>query len=238
MNDFNFIDIILFAMIAAFLVLRLRSVLGRRDGHEGGYKDIFHRKTTNDNHNHGEKADDNIVQLADREEEEKPAPEEEEEANILSGMDKTLATGITQVKRADPSFDHREFASGARIAFEMILGAYAAGDEKSLTPLLSPEVFANFSQAIRDREEAGEVMEDALIGINSADAVEIFMEGTVANVTLKIVSEQIKVIRNAEGEIIEGDENKVIEVTDFWTFARDTKSENPNWTLVATRSLD
>ncbi len=237
MNGFNFIDIILFAMIAAFLVLRLRSVLGRRDGHEGGYKDIFRRKTTKDNHNHGEKADDNIVKLADREEE-KQNPEEEEEANILSGMDKALATGITQVKRADPSFDHQEFVSGARIAFEMILGAYAAGDEKSLESLLSPEVFANFSQAIRQREEAGEVMEDALVGINSADAVEIFMEGTIANVTVKIVSEQIKVVRNAEDEIIEGDENKVVEVTDFWTFARDTKSDDPNWTLIATRSLD
>jgi len=131
MDGFNFIDIILFAMIAAFLVLRLRSVLGRRDGHSGGYKDIFHRETTNDKHSHGEKADDNIVKLTDREEE-KETPEEEEEANILSGMDKTLATGITQVKRADPSFDHGEFVSGARIAFEMILGAYAAGDEKSL----------------------------------------------------------------------------------------------------------
>ena len=237
MDGFNFIDIILFAMIAAFLVLRLRSVLGRRDGHEGGYKDIFRRETTNDNHKHDEKADDNIVKLADREEE-KQNPEEEEEANILSGMDKALATGITQVKRADPSFDHQEFVSGARIAFEMILGAYAAGDEKSLSPLLSQEVFANFSQAIRDRGEAGDVMEDALVGINSADAVEIFMEGTIANVTVKIVSEQIKVVRNAEGEIIEGDENKVIEVTDFWTFARDTKSDDPNWTLVATRSLD
>ncbi len=237
MDGFNFIDIILFAMIAAFLVLRLRSVLGRRDGHEGGYKDIFRRETTNDNHKHGEKEDDNIVKLADREEE-KQTPEDEEEANIISGMDKTLATGITQVKRADPSFDHREFVSGARIAFEMILGAYAAGDEKSLSPLLSPEVFANFSQAIHKRREAGEVMEDALVGINSADAVEIFMEGTIANVTVKIVSEQIKVVRNAEGEIIEGDENKVIEVTDFWTFARDTKSDDPNWTLVATRSLD
>jgi len=81
-------------------------------------------------------------------------------------------------------------------------------------------------------------MEDALVGINSAEAVEIFMEATIANVTVKIVSEQIKVVRDAEGEIIEGDENKVVEVTDFWTFARDTKSDDPNWTLVATRSLD
>ncbi len=237
MDGFNFIDIILFAMIAAFLVLRLRSVLGRRDGHSGGYKDIFHRETTNDKHSHGEKADDNIVKLTDREEE-KETPEEEEEANILSGMDKTLATGITQVKRADPSFDHGEFVSGARIAFEMILGAYAAGDEKSLSSLLSPEVFANFSQAIRDRREAGETMEDALVGINSTEAVEVFMEGSIANVTVKIVSEQINVVHDAEGEIIEGDKSKVVEVTDFWTFARDTKSDDPNWTLVATRSLD
>ncbi len=237
MDGFNFIDIILFAMIAAFLVLRLRSVLGRRDGHSGGYKDIFHRETTNDNHKGDEKAAADIVKPADREKE-KETPEEQEEANILSGMDKTLATGITQVKRADPSFERDEFVSGARIAFEMILGAYAAADEKSLESLLSPEVFANFSQAIRARGEAGETMEDALVGINSAEAVEIFMEGSIANVTVKMLSEQIKVVRDADGKIIEGDENKVIEVTDFWTFARDTKSDDPNWTLVATRSLD
>ena len=104
--------------------------------------------------------------------------------------------------------------------------------------ILSPEVFANFEQAIREREASGEVLDDTLVGIRAADIVEAHLEGRAANVTVKFVSDQVSAVRNEKGDVIHGDPDRISEVTDFWTFARDTGARDPNWTLVATRSLD
>ena len=88
------------------------------------------------------------------------------------------------------------------------------------------------------REQSGEVLEETLVGIKASEIVEADMTGSLANVTIKFVSDQIHAVRDKDGEIIEGDPNAIIEVTDFWTFSHDAKSRDPNWTLVATRSLD
>jgi len=246
-NGFQFIDIILFAMIAAFLILRLRSVLGRRDGHEGGYHDPFKPDAPE------ESADDNIVQLPDRNADDiaaditpdiapddiaaEPARADEVLADGLLA-DEALMAGIAQVRSADSSFNVEDFLVGGRVAFEMILGAYAAGDRQTLENLLSPEVYGNFRIAIDNREAAGHVMEETLVGIRTADIVEAYMEGSVAQVTTKFLSEQVHVVRDDQGHVIEGNPNQVTDVVDFWTFARDTGSRDPNWHLVATRSLD
>ena len=112
--------------------------------------------------------------------------------------------------------------------------AFATGDTGTLKPLLSPEVFSNFAQSIQERERAGETMELNVVEIRAADIVEAYMAGRTAHVTVKFVSEQIVIVRNDKGDIIEGDPQHSTEATDFWTFARDTRSPNPNWTLVAT----
>ena len=229
-DGFQFIDIIFFAMIAAFLVLRLRSVLGRRDGHEQRFRDRFQNQQN-------ETAEEKVVPLRDRSE---PRRDEAfaKEAPAAGNNADPLTRGLAEIRRADSRFDAAEFVAGARGAFEMILEAYAKGDSQMLKPLLNPEVFANFSQAIRDREQAGESLEDTLVGIKSADIVEAELDGQTANVTVKFVSEQINVTRDESGDVVDGNPNAVIEVTDFWTFARDSKSRDPNWTLVATNSLD
>jgi predicted lipid-binding transport protein (Tim44 family) len=103
---------------------------------------------------------------------------------------------------------------------------------------LNSEVLANFSQAIRDREQSGETLEDTLVGILSAEIVEAYVEGGTVNITMKFVSEQINATRDENGDVIDGNPNAVIDVTDFWTFARDTKSSDPNWALVATSNLE
>jgi len=228
----GFIDIIFFAMIAAFLVLRLRGVLGRRDGHEGNYPDPFKREATDD-----PSADDTVVHLPDRA---KPAAanDTDELESMDAGPEDALNSALREIIRADPSFDAPEFLSGARIAFELILGAYSAGDGSALKPLLSPEVFSNFSKVIHDREQAGEVMEDTLVGITAAEIVEAYMEGRTISITVKFVTEQVNVTRDENGDVVDGNANLVAEVTDFWTFSRDSKSGDPNWVLVATRSLD
>jgi predicted lipid-binding transport protein (Tim44 family) len=234
-NGIQFIDIILFAMIAAFLILRLRNVLGRRDGHEGGYSDPFKAdpsKTGTD----AKANDDNVVKLPDRSGDQ--PFDDGGEALAMAGGDANLAAGIARIRAVDPAFTAEDFLVGARVAFEMVLGAYATGDRRTLENLLSPDVLGNFIRAIDEREKLGQVMEDTLVGIRRADIVEADLEDTNAVVTVKFVSEQVNVIRDAEGQIASGNPNEVADVIDFWTFARDTRSPDPNWLLVATRSLD
>jgi predicted lipid-binding transport protein (Tim44 family) len=219
-GGFQFIDIILFALVAGFLILRLRSVLGRRDGHQGPAQDPFRPPPAKD------KAEADVVRLPERGE---PAPDQ---------APGSLQAGVTQIKIADPSFKEDEFLSGAGVAFEMILTAYVAGDSAALEPLLSPEVFANFSRSIEERAAAGDVLETTLVGVQKATIEEAYMAGRMAHVTVRFVSEQVTVTRNASGDIVEGDPERVTTVTDLWTFARDTRSPDPNWTLVATGTVD
>ncbi|MEX2450844.1 MAG: Tim44/TimA family putative adaptor protein [Rhodospirillales bacterium] len=228
-EGFQFFDIILFAMIAAFLVLRLRSVLGRRDGHDGsGHRDPFSRRKAAD------KDEDNVIQLPDK----TGLDIESDLADDTVDADDPLAQGIRDIRAADPTFVTKEFLAGAKVAFEMILGSFAKGDSAALKPFLSPDVFANFAQAIKDREAAEETLDYTLIGIKSADALEAYMENTTAHVTVKFVSEQVNAIKDKDGKVVDGDPDRIVDVTDFWTFSRDTKSRNPNWILTATRSLE
>ncbi|MBF0391744.1 MAG: Tim44 domain-containing protein [Alphaproteobacteria bacterium] len=221
-DGFQFIDIVFFAMIAAFLVLRLRSVLGRRTGTERQRPEPGVGRPTVDR-------PDNVVELPDRR---RTVPEGP--ADAYTGT--PLAAGISQVRIADPSFSPAPFLQGARGAFEMIVSAYAAGDRATLRPLLANDVMANFEAAIDAREQAGEKLETELVSIKSADLDEVVMEGRTARVTVKLVSEQVNVVRDADGKVVDGDPTRMAEVTDLWTFARDTGSRDPNWVLVATRS--
>ncbi len=244
-NGFQFIDIILFAMIAIFLVLRLRGALGRRDGHDGSnMRDLFNQEPPE-----GESAqENNVVNLKERKPSAKPVdvpaldqdlePANDIDASETVADDDPLAVGYAQIRRYDPNFNEEDFMVGARVAFEMILNGYASGDTGTLRALLSNDVYGNFAKAIQDREQAGHKMEDTLVGIMKSDLVEIYMEGTVAHVTVKFVSEQVNAVRDENGDVVEGNPNTVLTVTDFWTFAHETKTSDPNWTLVATRSLD
>jgi len=225
-GEFQFFDIIIFAFIAGFLVFILRRVLGRRDGHEGWYQDQFRDREDPESDT---KADDNVVHLPDR-------AEDVDVADIDVSANDPIGAGIIQVRVADPSFDPAGFAEGAKMAFEMILNAFASGDRKSLKGLLSPDVYKNFDNAISEREAAGEKLEDTLVGIRSSEIVEASMDGHHSVITLKFVSEQISALRDSENNIIDGNPNEVIDVTDFWTFSRDTRSKDPNWTLIGTES--
>lgn len=237
-DGFKFIDIIFFGMIAAFLVLRLRNVLGRRNGLKGQPRTPFPFQGESEDAAGQEKSNDNIVHLTDSVAESTDWEDETAEPGSEPEPASALATGLTQIKRADPRFGEEDFISGARMAFEMILEAYANGNVPTLEAMLNRDVFGNFAQAIGNREQAGETLEHTLVGIKSAEIVEAFMDRREAAVTVKFVSEQISVTTDADGDVVDGDPNTVNEVTDFWTFARDTRSKDPNWTLVATGSLE
>ncbi len=220
-DGIQFLDIILFAAIAAFLVLRLRSVLGRRSGNEQGPKyDPFRKRSAE------EAGEDKVIALPDR----------GAQAESQSAGTSPLEQGLTQIKLADRNFDPEGFGGGAKVAFEMIITAFAGGDAKTLRPLLSNDVFEDFSGAIKSRLDKQETLESTLVGISEAEIIEAELQGKTAFITVKFVSEQINVTRNAAGDVVEGDPSGVATVTDIWTFARNTRSRDPNWTLVATGS--
>jgi predicted lipid-binding transport protein (Tim44 family) len=223
-DGFQFLDIVLFAMVAAFLVLRLRSVLGRKTGHEQRRADPMSQRTAE------REAEGKVVELPTRN-----GGQREAEEPAIDPSD-PMAAGLTRIRIADNSFNPKEFAQGARAAFEMIVQAFAAGDTAALKTLLAPEVFENFSEAIRERETAKQTLETTIVGLKSADIVEADMDGDDAVVTVKFVSEQVNVTRDAEGRVVEGDPNQVTDITDIWSFRRNTRSRDPNWKLDETRS--
>ena len=221
-GNLGFLDIILFAMLAAFLIYRLGSVLGKRTGNEQQRPDIFGAGANLD-----EGQDDNVISLPDR----SPDPENEK-TEPASPLD----AAITQIKLADRSFDEEGFVSGARAAFEMVVDSFASGDTDTLQSLLSDDVYENFAAAISDRVSKDQTHETTMVAFDVTEIIEAEMEGRNALVTVKYVSDQVNVTRDSEGEIVDGDPSAVTRITDIWTFARDVSSSNPNWVLIATRS--
>jgi predicted lipid-binding transport protein (Tim44 family) len=220
--DFPFLDIVFFAMLAIFLGLRLRNVLGRRTGLEKRRPDPFKPADP------APQPADNVLRLPER---------DRKALESLSGdADTPLARGVQAIKQADPSFDEAAFVGGARGAFEMIVTAFAKGDVGTLRPLLADGVFDNFKRAIDDRVGRGETLETTLIGITAAELVDADLDGTTAKVTIRFVSEQVNVTKAADGKTVDGDPNRVVTITDIWTFARDVRSSDPNWALVETRA--
>jgi predicted lipid-binding transport protein (Tim44 family) len=233
-DGFAFLDIILLAAVAAFFILRLRSVLGKRNGNEKRPDyDPFNSRPQKD-------AEDKVIHLPSRDKgKEAPESADEGQETVRPPAEEpqtTLSAGLTQIRLADRSFDSKRFVEGARTAFEMIVAAFASGDKQTLQPLLADEVYNNFIQAIDERESKKEVLETTLVGIQQSELIEASLQDKTAYVTIKFVSEQINVTRNADGEVVDGDPSHVARITDIWTFGRNVRSRDPNWELVATGS--
>ncbi len=219
-----FFDIIFFALVAGFLILRLRSVLGRRTGNETRERWTARLPTRGPT----------APGTAERPPADKVAVLPTRPAAPGAAAASPLDAALAQIRQADPNFEPSRFLEGARAAFDMIVSAYAHGDTATLRPLLSNDVFDNFAAAIKGRQDAKQTLETTLIGLKSTDILEARMEARTAFVTVKFVSEQVNVTRNANGEIVDGEPNHVATVTDVWTFARNTRASDPNWALVQT----
>ena len=223
----QFIEIIFFAMVAVFIILRLRSVLGRRTGNEPPRtKPLVHERSRQDDDD-----DNNVVSLPDRQRAEEVDPRSENDLPLG-----TAADGVREIRASDPTFQPDEFANGARTAYDMVLTSFAAGDVDTLRALLDDDVYTNFQRAIDDRESRGETLETTLVAVKSSDIVEARAVGRMAEVTIKFVAELVNVTRDKDGEATSGNPRDVQNATDFWTFARDMRSSDPNWKLIATRS--
>ncbi len=230
MEFFDF-GTIFFVVAAAVIFYQLRSVLGRRTGNERPPHDPYTRPETDQ-----QTAPENVVSLPRRRAGNVVPAADYSAIDAVSPEGTAVNAGLRAIRQADSSFDPIQFIEGAKMAYEMIVMAYADGDRTALKNLLSREVYDGFAQAIIDREARNEKVQSSFVGINKAAIVGAEMKASDALVTLRIVSELISATRNASGEIIDGDPETVVEVKDVWTFARDTQSRDPNWKLVATEA--
>jgi predicted lipid-binding transport protein (Tim44 family) len=226
---------IIFLALAVFIFLRLRSVLGQRTGRERPPYDPYSARDAVRT-----PASDKVVALPARGGEPAPQPVEPAEPTDhwkgIAEQGSPIAAGLDAIVAEDKSFDVKHFLAGARAAYEMIVTAYAEGDRRSLKNLLSREVYEGFETAIREREGRGETTETRFVSIDKADITGAELRGKTVQVTVRFVSQLVSVTHDRAGAVIEGSPEKVTEVTDVWTFARDISTRDPNWKLVATEA--
>lgn len=223
-------ELIIYAAVAVFLIFRLFSVLGKRTGHQERppFPPTGEREKLDPPEN-DKSEDENVVRL--------PGAFDEpvEESAQYAGP---AGEGLRQINAADGNFEPDQFLGGARMAFEMIVTAYAEGDRKALKDLLDKPTYESFAGAIDAREKEGHRMEDTLVGIDAADVAEAVLDRDMAKVTVRFVSQQVNVTYDSEGRVLDGDPTSIETVSDLWTFARSVKSRNPNWQLIETRVAD
>lgn len=238
-------------IIAVVVIFKLRSVLGQRSDSERPPHDPYHSdRNARGNIDDGDddtSANDNVVTLPRRksksgaidnpdfEPDENPALAEIDEiANRRTKLNKALR-GILD---RDASFSPQGFVSGAKLAYEMIVNAFADGDKKTLKSLLSREVYEGFADAIDIREKNGEKIQSSFVGIEQAKITAADLQKDETQITVRFTSQIISATFDKEDKLIDGDMQEVVEVIDMWTFARSLKSRDPNWKLVATEADD
>ena len=235
MEFFDF-GTVFFVIAAIVIFFQLRNVLGKRTGNERPPYDPYTAGRSNGRAEADKAEGENVISL--------PRRKGAEAENTYAAIDayaqpgSELNSGLRAIRDADASFDPKTFAEGAKMAYEMIVMAYADGDRRTLKNLLSREVYDGFVAAISERESRSEKVQSSFVGIDKAEIANAEMKGSEAHVTLRIVSQLISATLNGAGDVIDGDPETVAEVKDVWTFARDTRSRDPNWKLVATEADD
>ena len=211
--------ILVLAMVAGIILIRLYSVLGRRTGNEREPGAKWRFGSPQGPSSPEKAAGDNVVALPGR-----TAP---------VGSD-PVAQGLLDIKLADRSFETDHFVSGARKAYEIIVKAYAGGDRATLKPLLSDEVFAAFDSVISARDARHEKTAFTFGGIANTTVTHAEMKGRTAEITVEFSAQYTSSTTGEDGVVVDGDPATMRSVVDHWTFARDLKSSGPNWILVAT----
>jgi predicted lipid-binding transport protein (Tim44 family) len=230
------VSTIVFAIIAIFVVWKLRSVLGTRNGAER--PPIDPASGAGLGQNGGPQPMGQILRMPNAPPVSVAAPVDPAERwKGYAESGSSLAAGLEAIAKADSSFSPAGFLSGARSAYEMIVTAFAKGDRATLGNLLAPEVLDNFSKAIAARLARSETMETTLVSIDSATFEDARLNGATAQVTVRFAAKLISNTRDKSGAIVEGSAESVVDHLDVWTFSRDTGSRNPNWQLSATETV-
>ena len=219
------LEILIFAMVAAFFIYRLRNVLGRKHGEERERPNPFAARD-----GAAGLQGDNVIPLPTR----TPTTDMPELPPASGPV--SLEDGLRLIRAADPNFNERAFLQGAKAAFEMIVKAFADGDTPTLRPLLADDVYDRFAAAIRERQGAGELLESRIHSFEAVDLTAARLEGRTASCTVTFTTRQTHIVHDAKGNVVEGEFARPEQVVDIWTFSRNTRASNPNWQLSETRS--
>lgn len=239
MDEFFDIPTLIVIGVAIVVLFRLRSVLGTRIGHQRPPVDPI-KSVKPDT-----VTEDNVLTLRPRpadavvpDDDGRRSRKIEVEVEQFSGGNKDVAAGLMAIVEADPSFGPKSFIDGAKQAYEMILTAFASGDRKTLKNLLEKDVYDGFEQAISQRETAGNKVDFTFVGLPKIDISHAGIDKRNASVTVQFHAEIVSATHSADGALVEGSADQVQNIADEWTFARNPKSRDPNWKLVATNQLE
>lgn len=221
--------ILIFGCVAAFFIFKLLSALGENPGEPDGQQrdgrnDFDALRTALSN---GMKKVDQVVTADDEFDDSQGEVSEPQPVRAISAAGETLVG-------ADPGFDEKAFLDGAKSAYEMIVEGFARGDISGVKQFLGDSVFNAFNSAIDQRQSANHVMDLKFVGIDSAKIVEAGVSDEQLTAVTDFASNQVRVTRDDQGNVIDGDPVRIDLVRDRWTFARQRDSRNPNWVLVAT----
>ena len=236
------ISTIVIAILAIFVVWKLRSVLGQRTGTERPPYDPRAKTNLGPQGGDGAANSNNVVQMpgVSRAGAQNSPPVRADSTPRWKGIAEpgsAVASGLDAIAAADGGFNAEGFIAGARSAYEMIVAAFAAGDTKALAALLAPDVMDNFSKAISARLAAGQMMQSTLVSMDAASIVDARLVGAVAQIAVRFAAKLVSATRDKNGAVIEGSPETAGEHLDVWTFLRDTRSRDPNWRLSATETV-
>jgi len=220
----SYADLVILALIAVFILLRLRSVLGDKMGNDSPsyFNKIIPSNTPQPTP---------IVQVDEKSLKPKAR---DEDPYLLTLKDKDIAATIEQMGEKDPQFTATAFLQGAKMAYEMVFDAFAKGDRKTLAMLLSDELMEHFSKELDARQNAENKTETTLVSVKAKDITAASLSGSTARLSVSFESEQVIVVKNSKGEIVEGDASELHEAKEEWVFERNVTSKNPNWRVVET----
>jgi predicted lipid-binding transport protein (Tim44 family) len=239
MDEFFDLPTLIVIGLAIVILFRLRSVLGTRTGNERSPLQRRSEATAKAN------TDETVIQMRPRPVEAQPDENAERQARKIAGEieqyaagNSAVSDGLKAIAEADPSFSPKTFLEGAKMAYEMIVTAFAQGDRKTLKNLLDKDVYDGFERAITEREAAGHKVDFTFVGLPKVDISEAELDKRNALVTIRFHAEVVSATRDKDGALIEGNADQVKTIADEWTFARNPKSRDPNWKLVATSQLE
>jgi predicted lipid-binding transport protein (Tim44 family) len=241
MQDSFDMTTIIFALLAVFVVWKLRSVLGTRNGAEKPPGNPFARRAPGGlGPRAGDPASDSISRVIPLPGAAEPpvaaAPDKGDRWKPYAEPGSPAWAGLDCIAAADPAFAIKPFMEGAKAAYEMIITAFAEDKREVLSNLLSPSVFESFAAALTEREKRGEKVTTTFVSIDKLVIEEASLRGKTADITIHFTSEMITATRDQAEKVIDGSADKVVQVDDVWTFTRDTGSRDPNWKLAATET--
>ena len=218
MNNIPYIDILILAMIAIFIINRLKNVLGKKTGNEHDIVEKYSRGKAN----FKESPPDKIS---------KSNQNQKTVNDVFFHNDPKINSDLREIYNQDENFDSKEFLDGSKKAFEFIIKNYSEEKLEPLKKLLSSSIYKDFKSQIDARVKKSQNLDITIIGIKSAEIVNASLKSKIALICVKFSSEQVQVVKDLEGKIVEGDNNQILSIDEKWSFSKNLKSKDPNWTL-------